>query len=90
MPTMTLRDLPEDLRDWLKRQAEAHHRSVNKEVIALLESLRSRPERALTQEEKRARIEEISRRSAALPVLDKRSEDEILGYDENGLPYQSW
>lgn len=89
MPTMTLRDLPEDLRDWLKRQAEAHHRSVNKEVIALLESLRSRPERALTQEEKRARIEEISRRSAALPVLDKRSEDEILGYDENGLPYQS-
>lgn len=90
MPTMTLRDLPEDLRDWLKRQAEAHHRSVNKEVIALLESLRSRPERALTQEEKRARIEGISRRSAALPVLDKRSEDEILGYDENGLPRQSW
>ena len=90
MPTMTLRDLPEDLRDWLKRQAEAHHRSVNKEVIALLESLRSRPERALTQEERRARIEEISRRSAALPVLDKRSEDGILGYDENGLPRQSW
>jgi antitoxin VapB len=23
---------------------------------------------------------------ASLPVLDDRSEDEILGYDENGLP----
>jgi antitoxin VapB len=90
MPTVTLRDLPEDLRDWLKCQAEAHHRSVNKEVIALLESLRSRPQRALTQEEKRAQIEEISRHSAALPVLDKRSEDDILDYDENGLPRQSW
>jgi len=90
MPTMTLRDLPEDLHDWLKRQAEAHHRSVNKEVIALLESQRTRPERALTTEQKRARIEEISRRSSALPVLDKRSEDDILGYYENGLPHQSW
>lgn len=72
LPTMTLRDLPDDLHEWLKRQAEAHHRSVNKEVIALLESLRTRPQRALTPDEKRARIEEISRRSAALPVLDKR------------------
>ncbi len=90
MPTLSLRNFPEDLHDWLKRQAEAHHRSVNKEVIALLESLRTRPQRALTVEEKRARIEEISRRSAALPVLDQRSEDDILGYDENGLPRQSW
>lgn len=28
----------------------------------------------------------ISRRCAALPVLDARSPDEILGYDENGVP----
>lgn len=27
----------------------------------------------------------IGRRCAALPVLDSRSPDEILGYDENGL-----
>lgn len=31
-------------------------------------------------------ILEIGRRCAALPVLDPRSPDEILGYDENGLP----
>ena len=31
-------------------------------------------------------IERIQREIAALPVLDTRSADEILGYDENGLP----
>jgi antitoxin VapB len=31
-------------------------------------------------------LDEIARRCAALPVLDDRSADEILGYDENGLP----
>jgi antitoxin VapB len=29
---------------------------------------------------------EISRRCAALPDLDTRTPDEILGYDERGLP----
>ena len=28
----------------------------------------------------------IARRCAALPELDSRSADEILGYDEHGLP----
>jgi antitoxin VapB len=28
----------------------------------------------------------IAMRCAALPVLDDRPEDEILGYDEHGLP----
>jgi len=31
-------------------------------------------------------IRKIQARVAALPVLDDRSPDEILGYDENGLP----
>ena len=31
-------------------------------------------------------LAEIARRCAARPVLDPRSADEILGYDENGLP----
>jgi len=32
------------------------------------------------------RLKEISRRASKLPVLDHRSPDEILGYDETGLP----
>ena len=31
-------------------------------------------------------IMEIGRHCAALPLLDARSADEIIGYDENGLP----
>jgi antitoxin VapB len=31
-------------------------------------------------------LEAIRRRLAALPVLDDRTPDEIIGYDENGIP----
>jgi antitoxin VapB len=31
-------------------------------------------------------IMEIGRRCAALPVIDPRSAEEILGYDKDGLP----
>ena len=31
-------------------------------------------------------LDEIALRCAALPELDPRSADEILGYDEHGLP----
>lgn len=43
--------------------------------------LRRRRRRGLADE-----IMEIGRRCAALPELDARSADEILGYDEAGLP----
>jgi antitoxin VapB len=32
-------------------------------------------------------LDDIAKRCAALPVIDERSEDEILGYDEKGLPH---
>jgi hypothetical protein len=32
------------------------------------------------------KLREISDYCAALPVLDNRTEDEILGYDERGVP----
>ena len=35
---------------------------------------------------RRAAIDAIVERAAALPVLDDRSEDEILGYDADGVP----
>jgi antitoxin VapB len=34
----------------------------------------------------RQKIEDILHRVDQLPVLDSRPEDEILGYDEHGLP----
>jgi antitoxin VapB len=52
-------------------------------ILSLREQLRREEGRTSTSslvEE----IMEISRRCAALPVLDDRSEDEILGYNEHG------
>ena len=34
----------------------------------------------------RDQIEDVLRRVDALPTLDERTPDEILGYDENGVP----
>jgi len=35
---------------------------------------------------RRERLLDIARRCAQLPVLDSRSAEEIIGYDEDGLP----
>ena len=37
MPTLVVKNLPEQLHERLKAQAQAHHRSMTKEVIALIE-----------------------------------------------------
>jgi plasmid stability protein len=86
VPTVTVRDLPSDLHAWLKEQAAAHHRSVNKEIVALLDSVRTGPKPAQTPEERLVRIREIARRCAETPEIDARPADEIVGYDEDGLP----
>lgn len=56
---------------------------------AVLNALRER----LSREEARRRgpalrreLEAIRKRCASLPVLDSRPADEILGYDDHGLP----
>jgi plasmid stability protein len=85
MPDLTLRDVPRELHRWLKQQAEAHHRSVNKEVVALLEDLRAGTPPPARKPSVEA-LKEISRQCAALPDLDQRSPEEIIGYDERGLP----
>ena len=50
---------------------------------ALIERLeRTRPRKLSRLEE----LNQIALRCAALPDIDRRSPNEILGYDENGLP----
>ena len=54
-------------------------------IVALAERMR----RVAPEEDKAARlarINEIIDRAANYPVLDNRTPDEIIGYDENGLP----
>lgn len=47
-------------------------------------SRRVSPVLTVSKEEYIARIEAISDRLAKLPVLDNRTPDEIIGYNENG------
>ena len=54
-------------------------------IVALRERLarlRGRPRRRRLREE----LREIAERCARLPTLDERSADEILAYDQRGLP----
>jgi antitoxin VapB len=56
---------------------------------AIVVALRERLARLRARSKKRSLLDdlrEIGERCAALPTLDDRSEDEILGYDDRGLP----
>jgi antitoxin VapB len=56
---------------------------------AVVLSLRERLERKRAHQDNRPlaeRLMEIGRHYSSLPILDDRTPDEILGYDENGLP----
>jgi antitoxin VapB len=54
---------------------------------AIHQALAERWERLRTKQHVlTSQIEELLRRVDALPVLDSRPEDEILGYDEHGIP----
>jgi antitoxin VapB len=61
---------------------ESKTEAVTRSLHDRLERLRrERSSRRLADE-----LDEIARHCAQLPVLDARAEDEILGYDEHGLP----
>jgi len=56
---------------------------------AVTEAVRDRLERVKRARHRRSLADEldaIGKECAALPVLDRRTPDEILGYDDNGLP----
>ncbi|HUJ32233.1 MAG TPA: type II toxin-antitoxin system VapB family antitoxin [Candidatus Acidoferrum sp.] len=56
---------------------------------AVIKALRDRLARVRRERAKRRladELEDIAKQYESLPVLDHRSADEIIGYDENGLP----
>ena len=55
-------------------------------ITALRERLAREQRNAQAAEDLVEDVMEIGRHCAALPLLDERSPDEILGYDEQGLP----
>jgi antitoxin VapB len=70
-----------------RRLAETTGETIS---LAVLLAIRERLERVeRKREEKQALIADlmaIAHHCDSLPVLDTRTEDEIMGWDENGLP----
>jgi antitoxin VapB len=85
MPNLTIRGISDELHRWLKQEAQTHHWSVNREAIALLESIRASKAAAKPRPSAQELLAQASR-SSSLPLLDARTPDEISGYDDNGLP----
>jgi len=69
--------------------AELARRTGETKTEAVTKALRDRLSRVRSEQSGSTRREEllrIAQRCAALPELDPRTADEILGYDEHGLP----
>ena len=84
MHTLVLRQVPETLYRRLKVVATAHRRSMNQEAILALEAGlpgQPSPQRPTAEESRRWLEDQVW----ALPVLDGRSADEIVGYGDDGL-----
>lgn len=54
--------------------------------LAIQERLRREEARRSGARPLRERLREIAKHCASLPVLRDRTEDEILGYDDRGMP----
>lgn len=73
--------------DKLARQlAEVTGESLTDAIIQALRERLRREQGKIRPTRLRDEIRAIRQRCAALPVRDHRSPDEILGYDEKGLP----
>jgi antitoxin VapB len=60
--------------------------SLTGAIQKALEERLERLKQARRQQILKGQLEEILQRVDRLPILDPRSPDEILGYDEHGLP----
>lgn len=74
-----------------KRLAERTGESLTDVVTKALQERLEREEaargpEAQTPVERLRRLQEIARQFDKLPILDDREPDEIIGFDENGLP----
>ena len=71
----------QSVRDLAAATGEGLTTAIRRAVEERLQRLRRGRRRDLAEE-----LLEIGRRCAALPDLDTRTAEEILGYDEHGLP----
>ena len=82
---MTIKQMPADLKRYWAAEAKRHDRSVNKEVLRVLEEERARREAAKSPAKDMEGIMAAARRLQSFSVVDQRPVEEIL-YDEHGMP----
>ena len=69
-----------------RRLAATTGESLTEAVLVALRERLAREERRREADSIAERLERLADEIAELPVLDPRSADEIIGYDEHGLP----
>jgi len=78
MPSITVKNIPPDIYEFLKKSAINNHRSINNEIIACIESqVRSRP---VDPEQLLARARRLREKTAPYIITD----DEFTAAKENG------
>jgi antitoxin VapB len=87
LPQVMALNIKDQQADQLARElaAETGETITTAVTVAVRERL-DRVRGAVPHEQRLQEIRRISERSAGLPVLDQRSAELILGYDETGLP----
>jgi len=79
-----LKKVPADVKELISREADLHRRSINQEAIVLLEEALAARLRATRTP--RHEVREILAHYRSLPIRDDRGPDELVEYDEFGLP----
>ena len=81
---LQLKGVPARLKSLIQREADGHRRSLTQEALVLIEE--GLLARAASHSLKRDQIDEILDRYHQLPTTDKRPMNDIIEYDELGLP----
>jgi len=69
MPTITVKNIPEEIYEKLKRAAQINHRSINSEVIACIEQAVS--SREINPDVLVAEARRLRAKTAARPITDR-------------------
>ncbi|NCC29563.1 MAG: hypothetical protein EOM22_15845 [Gammaproteobacteria bacterium] len=84
MHTLVLRNVPDDLYRQLKESAAIHRRSMTQEAILSLQAGLEGQDASRARASPEETLDWLSREVWTLPVLDCRTDEEILGYNTDG------
>jgi antitoxin VapB len=84
MPTLVLRNVPDELYRQLKDTAKLHRRSMTQEAILSLHAGLTEASGPDTKPSFDETLTWLQREVWSLPVLDRRRDDDILGYNAHG------